>query len=304
MRFAILLLTLSITFPSLAQTNNKKVSKKEAAARASILASNPTPYVIHDSEGNLVSFDKVIEASLDADIVLFGELHDNPMVHWLQLLLTQALDVDGQELVLGAEMFESDDQLPINEYLSGVINLSKLEDNARVWPNFKTDYLPLLDYALENDHKFIATNIPRRYASFVYRYGLDTLTTLSAEALSFLPPLPIAYDASVGCYADMLEMAGGHGGDNLPKSQAIKDATMAHFISMNLPKNGIFLHYHGAYHSQNKEGIAWYLYQKDPDLKIITISASEQDSIDDLDEESVGVADFIITTPSNLTKTY
>jgi len=300
MRYAILLLCLCFTFPALAQRSNKKA----AAANAAILASNPTPYVIHDSEGTLVSFDKIIDASREADIVLFGELHDNPMVHWLQLLLTEALDVEGSELVLGAEMFESDDQLPINEYLSGVINLSKLENNARVWPNFKTDYLPLLNYAKDNDCDFIATNVPRRYASFVYRHGLDTLAYLSEEALSFLPPLPIAYDATVGCYVEMLEMAGGHGGDNLPKAQAIKDATMAHFISINLPENGIFLHYHGAFHSQNKEGIAWYLLQNNPDLKILTIASAEQESLESLDEENLGVADFIISTPMNLTKTH
>jgi len=201
-------------------------------------------------------------------------------------------------------MFESDDQLPINEYLSGVINLSKLENSARVWPNFKTDYLPLLNYAKDNDCDFIATNVPRRYASFVYRHGLDTLAYLSEEALSFLPPLPIAYDATVGCYVEMLEMAGGHGGDNLPKAQAIKDATMAHFISINLPENGIFLHYHGAFHSQNKEGIAWYLLQNNPDLKILTIASAEQESLESLDEENLGVADFIISTPMNLTKTH
>ena len=32
--------------------------------------------------------------------------------------------------------------------------------------------------------------------------------------------------------------------------------------------------------------------------------ATEQDEINHLDEERVGVADFIIATPSNLTKTH
>ncbi|HIO59307.1 MAG TPA: hypothetical protein EYN28_03955 [Flavobacteriales bacterium] len=79
---------------------------------------------------------------------------------------------------------------------------------------------------------------------------------------------------------------------------------MAHFISINLPENGIFLHYHGAFHSQNKEGIAWYLLQNNPDLKILTIASAEQESLESLDEENLGVADFIISTPMNLTKTH
>jgi len=283
-----------------AQRSNKKAEQ----ARAKIIALNPSPYLIYNSDGELTSFEEIIKAAQDSDVVLFGELHDNPMIHWLQLLLTEALDVEGRDLILGAEMFETDDQLPLNEYLSGVINLSKLEGNARVWPNFKTDYLPLVDYAKDNNCKFIATNVPRRYASFVYYNGLDTLEFLSDEAKTFLPPLPILYDGTVGCYVEMLEMSGGHGGDNLPKSQALKDACMAHNISINLPENGIFLHYNGAFHSQNRDGIVWYLRQTNPNLKVLTIDATEQDDISTLDEERVGVADFIITTPINLTKTH
>jgi uncharacterized iron-regulated protein len=290
----------SIPLTSSAQKNSKKAKQTQA----NIIASNPTPYLIYTSEGEMTSFQNIVEAALEADVVLFGELHDNPMIHWIQLLLTESLDVEGKELVLGAEMFETDDQLPLNEYLNGVINLSKLEVNTRVWPNFQTDYLPLVDYAKDNKCRFIATNVPRRYASFVYYHGLDTLEYLSDEAKKLLPPLPISYDSSVGCYVEMLEMSGGHGGENLPKSQALKDACMAHNISVNLPENGVFIHYNGAFHSQNKDGIAWYLRQTNPELKVLTIDATEQDDISIFDEERLGVADFIIVTPSNLTKTH
>ena len=301
-RFTIVIMGLLCAFPL--TLSAQRSSKKVEQTRAKIIASNPSPYLIYNSDGELTSFEEIIKAALDSDVVLFGELHDNPMIHWLQLLLTEALDVEGRDLILGAEMFETDDQLPLNEYLSGVINLSKLEGNTRVWPNFKTDYLPLVDYAKNNNCKFIATNVPRRYASFAYYNGLDTLEFLSDEAKTFLPPLPILYDGTVGCYVEMLEMSGGHGGDNLPKSQALKDACMAHNISINLPENGIFLHYNGAFHSQNRDGIVWYLRQTNPNLKVLTIDATEQDDISALDEERVGVADFIITTPINLTKTH
>jgi len=282
----------------------QRSSKNAEAKNAAIIASNPQPYIIYNSEGEIESFNSIVKAALETDVVLFGELHDNPIVHWLQYLLTLELDIEMQDLVLGAEMFETDDQLPLNEYLSGVINLSKLEGNTRVWPNFKTDYLPLVNYAKDNDHKFIATNVPRRYASFVYHNGLDTLKHLSDKAKSFLPPLPIAYDGNLGCYKEMLEMSGGHGGENLPKSQALKDACMAHNILINIPSNGVFIHYNGAFHSKNKEGITWYLLNENPDLKIMTIDATEQEIIDELEEERIGIADFIIVTPLSLTKTH
>ena len=293
-RFFALVAILLISLPSFAQQ-----SKRDAAKTAS----NPSPYAIFNSEGEVASYDDMIEAALKVDVVLFGELHDNPMVHWLQLLLTEELGERANSLVLGAEMLESDDQLPINEYISDIIDFAKLNSNARLWTNFETDYLPLLDYAYIHDIPFIATNIPRRYASFVFKHGLDTLAHLSDEAIEYMAPLPISYPAELGCYVEMLEMA-GHGGENLPKAQAIKDATMAHFITLNLPENGIFIHYNGTFHSQNKEGIVWYLLESNPDLKIMTIHSTEQDQVKTLNESSLGMGDFIIVTPESLTKTY
>ena len=279
-------------------------SKKEMKQATEAYTQNPIPYVIYDAEGNAATFNDIVRDALNADIVMFGELHNNPIIHWLQLVLTEEIGAKTNNLVLGAEMFERDDQLPLNEYLSDVISLSKLETNARLWPNFETDYLPLLDYAKENSLPFIATNVPRRYASFVYKNGLDTLQHLSEEAKSFLPPLPIEFDIELISYQEMLEMAGGHGGENLPKAQAIKDATMADAIFSNLPEDGIFIHYHGAFHSQYREGIVWYLLQKNPELKIITINSAEQDSIIPMGEESSNIANYTIVTPSNLTKTH
>ena len=51
-----------------------------------------------------------------ADIILFGELHNNSISHWLQFELTKALyETKGNKLLLGSEMFEADDQIKINE---------------------------------------------------------------------------------------------------------------------------------------------------------------------------------------------
>jgi hypothetical protein len=65
-----------------------------------------------------------------------------------------------------------------------------------------------------------------------------------------------------------------------------------------------FLHYNGAYHSDNYEGIIWYLKQEKPDLNILTISTVEQDTIDGLKDESLGLADYIFCVPTDMTKTY
>jgi uncharacterized iron-regulated protein len=263
------------------------------------------PYVLYNIKGDKANYEQLLAEAKKADIVLFGELHDNPICHWLQLELTKDLYQEKKEkLVLGAEMFEADDQIALNEYLQGKISDKTFKDEVKLWNNFATDYKPLLDFAKKNKLNFVAANIPRRYANMVYGRGISSLDSIDAEAKKWIAPLPMKYDANLKCYKDIFESAGGHGGENLPKSQAIKDATMAHFILKNWSKGQLLLHYNGAYHSNYHQSIEWYLKQQNPNLKVFVISSTEQKDISKLEEESKGAGDFIICTPSNLTKTY
>ncbi len=265
-------------------------------------------YKIFDKEGVVTSYQQLLNASLKSDIVLFGELHNNPIVHWLQLELTKDLHTQlGQKLILGAEMFEADDQLILNEYLNGRIKDSQLDAEAKLWPNYNTDYKPLLDFAKKNTLNFIATNIPRRYAAMVSKSGFEVLDSLNPEARNYFMPLPVAYDAELPCYKTMLKMGGGpmgHKNLNLPKAQAVKDATMAYFILKNYQKGNVFLHYNGTYHSENYEGIVWYLRKANPKLKILTIASVEQTQLDSLEAGSKSIADFVLITPESMTKTH
>jgi hypothetical protein len=99
-------------------------------------------------------------------------------------------------------------------------------------------------------------------------------------------------------------MMPGHSGTNLPKAQALKDATMAHFILENYKQGSLFLHFNGAYHSDNYEGVLWYLKQARPTLKYATISTVSQKDISKLLAENRGKADFIICVDEDMTTTY
>jgi len=263
------------------------------------------PYILFDTIGNKTTYDQLLTEAKKADIILFGELHDNPICHWLQKELSQDLYNDKKEnLVLGAEMFEADDQIALNEYLAGRLSEKTFKDEVKLWTNFATDYKPLVDFAKTNKLKFVAANIPRRYASMVYLRGEASLDSIEPEAKKWIAPFPIKYDGNLKCYKEIFENAGGHGGENLPKSQAYKDATMAHFILKNWSKGKTFLHFNGAYHSNNHQAIEWYLKQQNPNLKIMVISSTEQKDVAQLDTKSAGIGDFIICTPTSMTKTY
>jgi uncharacterized iron-regulated protein len=261
-------------------------------------------YQIYNSTGAAISFSQMVEELGEADIVLFGELHNNPICHWLQFELSTALLEKNPKLSLGAEMFERDNQAPLNLYLQDSIDAQGLDSLARLWPNYETDYKGLVDFAKENGLPFVATNVPRRYASMVYRGGFESLDSLSDEEKNWLVSLPMPYDAELPGYVEMLKMMGGHGGDNLPKAQALKDATMAFSILENQERKGLFLHFNGDYHSKDFEGIQWYLKEEKKRLKVKTISTQIQNSVDNLSEESAGHADYTLVIDGQMTNSY
>ena len=268
-----------------------------------IIAQDKKAYQFFDSKGKRVTYEKVLKASEKTDVVLFGEFHDNSLVHWLQLEFTKDL-AKRKNLVLGAEMLEADNQEAVNRYLKGEINQKGLDTLARLWLNYKTDYKPLVDFAKSKQIDFIATNIPRRYASLVFRKDLVALDSLSLQEKAWIAPLPIAFDINLPGYKSMMGMQGGHAGEKMPKAQAIKDATMAYFINKNRKENSVFIHYNGTYHSDNYEGINWYLKKLDDNIKIITIAMVEQKDLGKLESENNNKANFILVIDEDMTKSY
>ena len=127
-------------------------------------------FQIYSDKGKKVSYKKLINKAKSADIVLFGEYHDNPISHWLELELAKDL-LSKYDIVIGAEMLEADDQKLLDNFLKGDINLSNFDSIANLWSNFETDYLPIIKLAIENNIPVIATNIPRKYSRKVYREG-------------------------------------------------------------------------------------------------------------------------------------
>lgn len=262
-------------------------------------------YTIFNKKGEVVSFKEIMKATKGKSHIFFGELHNNPIAHWLQLEMAKALHADhGKDLIIGAEMFETDNQLLIDEYLSDQIKQKSFEEEVRLWKNYKTDYKPILEYAKSNKLKFIATNIPRRYANSVFYNGLAVLDQLSKESKSFIAPMPIAIDTNLRSYQDIRKMSGEHKGEFMMEAQAVKDATMAHSIIINSSENTVFLHLNGAYHSNNYEGIVSFLVPKVSMNKILTLSTVNQDKVDQLDIKNHGLADFVICVNSAMTLTH
>jgi len=315
--------------------------------------SDKPAYVLYNQKGKVTKYKKMIKDLQEADIVFFGENHTDPISHWMQYEITVDLyEVKKQDLIIGAEMFEADNQIILDEYLDSAFAAKKFEADARLWPNYKTDYKPVVEFARENGLRYIATNIPRRYASMIYKKGFDALDELSDEAKQYISPdLVRLYDPEVNCYKDIMKAIGPSNhtkkksmkpndsndsiskmhtmvdssaankmqkeeessmhtsmpttnpSGSIAKSQASKDATMAHFILKNWSKAKLFIHFDGAYHSDNFEGIVWWINKLKPGLNIKTISVKYQKDIEKLDEENIDLANYIIAVPETMTQT-
>lgn len=264
-------------------------------------------YTLFDSQGKEIGYETLIDSISKADVVLIGEIHNCAITHWLELEITRSLyNLYGDSLMMGAEMFESDNQMIMDEYMHRIISYERFEEEARLWPNYSTDYYPFVYFAKEHEIPFIATNVPRRYANIVKEKGLEYLDSLSDEAKHFLPPLPIKFEFKHEQEEmfDMMHAIGGtkHNQKYLSQAQAIKDATMGWFIAKNIRHK--FLHFNGNYHSDRKGGIIPYLMEYRPGTTIKTICSVRQENINHLDEDNIERADFYICVPEDMTTTY
>ncbi|SIR32014.1 ChaN family lipoprotein [Pontibacter lucknowensis] len=279
-------------------------------ATASETDKDKPAYQLFTAKGKQVKYGKMLEELQKADVVLFGEQHNDPIAHWLQLEVAKDLHkAHQQRFTIGAEMFEADVQLVLNEYLSGQVAEKNFEQESRPWNNYQTDYKPVVRFAKEMSIPFVATNVPRRYAAMVSGGSLKALEHVSADAKRYIAPLPVQVDMDLPGYKNMLAMfgKGTHGNtksENIVQAQALKDATMAHFILQQVNKGKKMLHLNGAYHSDNFEGIGWYLKQGNPQLRTMTITTVLQEDLDKLTEEHKQKADYILVVPSSMTRTY
>ncbi|MGI9531555.1 ChaN family lipoprotein [Lutimonas sp.] len=267
-------------------------------------------YELFNSNGKKAKYDKMIKDLAESDMVFFGEYHTNPISHWLQLEMSKSFyEVKGEKLFFGAEMFENGNQLVLDEYLQGFYKEDKMiPEITQMWGNYKTDYKPLLDFAKEKNLRFIATNIPRRYASMINKKGIEVLKELSPEALAMIgPDLETYFDPTVKAYAEMADMMGGHVPPNMlniQTAQAAKDATMAHFSLKNFKKGDFLFHFEGSYHSNYGQGIIWWINKIRPGLNIksvTTVMAAEWEEFEK--EEKETIADYIIVVADSMTQT-
>lgn len=325
LKIATFLVFTAMTTLSMAQGKHSKKDKAPQSAVPTAYTCDLPAFVIYTEKGEMATYAQMVQDLSTADICLFGEQHNDPISHWLELNLMKSFyAIKKEALVTGAEMWEADNQIIMDEMMvNKFVDGSSYQEASVLWPNFTTDYKPLLQFAKNNNVPFVCTNIPRRYARIIFKKGIEYLDSLSAQAKTYFPPLPIHFDLTQPAYAKMGSVfqtdeefeksaathtakAGPMSGSkpsNLVKAQAIKDATMAHFILKNWSPGKFFYHFNGEFHSANHTSIVYYLNYYNPQVKVKTVSVVKQSNVLSLEEENKK-ADYCIVVPDDMNVTY
>jgi len=266
-------------------------------------------YRIYDvSRGEFTSLDGLTRDLADAELVVFGELHDDSIAHHVQHQLLDRLSARGSG-ILGLEMFERDVQAVLASYVGGSIGEENFLAESRAWSNYRTDYRPLVELARERNWEVVATNLPQRLASAIARDGLAALDTLeSAERRWAAVEMQCPEDEYWRRFVEAMYGAGdaattalAHASDDSTlrrtyQAQCARDETMAEEIVANLDRARV-VHINGSFHSDHYLGLIPRVLRRDPAATIRSISAIPVDEmVNPPIAEHVDRADYIIFT--------
>lgn len=267
---------------------------------------SPSHYKIYSTaEQKLVTIVDIIQQTSKIDVLFFGEEHNDSTAHFVEYTLFKGLtEKYPDHTALSMEMFQTDCQLVLNEYLNNLIREKNLLTDARAWPNYN-DYRPMVELAKLHHLPVVAANAPSRYTNMVTRNGLSSLQQLSTQAKGYLAPLPI--DTATGAYYDkFVKIMGGHEAMarmQIYQSQNLWDATMAWSIAQFLKTHsGVkVLQLNGGFHSEEKLGAVAQLKKYAPKAKVLTIASYSGENFDNPDwTKFKTLADYIILTDTKL----
>jgi uncharacterized iron-regulated protein len=315
------------TSPARAQDSTPGAPTEQDTAYA------PGAYRVFTGAGAPATLDDVVAAMGDVEVVFVGETHDDPTGHMIETeLLRRANEAYGADrpVTLSLEFFQTDAQPVLDEYLGGLITERSFRADARPWPRYEIDYLPLIEYAKERGLSVIAANAPRRYTTRVTLHGRDALADLSPEAKAFLAPLPYGEASEayrnqwIAVISEVMEQegkrcgipveelaaegeevearapAGSHGNmGNQLDAQVLWDATMAWSIAGVLVRepDALVLHMVGGFHVERGTGTPEQLEAYRPGTPRLIVSIQPVEDVATFEPAPSGEwGDFVVQT--------
>jgi len=129
------------------------------------------------------------------NMVFVGEIHNHAVGHMIEYQLLSNYYYNTTEsgikhFALSLEMFERDVQPIVSGYLSDQMTRGFFLDNSRPWPNYETDYQPMVEFIhkSKNNSTVLAANVPRRYAALVAAGNESVIWEMPSVERSWVAP--------------------------------------------------------------------------------------------------------------------
>jgi uncharacterized iron-regulated protein len=237
---------------------------------------------IWDQRAGAFVDEAALEAALArADLVILGEVHDNPDVHVLQARVLRSMTAAGRRPALAFEMLDEDLQARIDrslaEHPGDPDALARAVDwEHRGWYGFSM-YRPIFAVGLGAGLPVVAANLPRTVAKDVAMRGRDALTPALATELARYEPLPPEVVRSLRA-----EMKASHCDAPLPEpfldklslAQRARDAQMASRMLAAATSTGAVL-VTGNGHARTDRGVPAYLAREARGRNVISVGIVE-----------------------------
>lgn len=312
-------LLLAIAILSLPMHGCSTLRKDSGSNGRAVPQTSPRDMSILNQENARVPWDTLLESAREADVIVLGEQHDDPVAHRFQAELTAAL-VAASPVAVCLEMFERDEQAFVDAYLAGTLSQKSLVDitDSRDWSTpgqWDSFYQPIVDAARAGHAPVIAANAPRRFTRLARLEGFEKLASFtSAYPGQFVVPAPVEEAA----YAARFKATMSHHGappakgastgmpamhaltpeqvDGMFRGQQVWDATMADSVVKAWRAHGKAILIVGQFHTDHEGGLLLRMKASAPEAKIVTISLDKAESAT-LREGDQGRANFVVYRP-------
>lgn len=243
-------------------------------------------YQLYTPSGEHIALSKLPIELQQADVILIGEWHTHAGVHRFQTDMLKQLTSYDRSLALSMEQFTRDKQPVVDAYLRGEIGEQYLMKQANAWPNYESDYRPLVEFAKQKNLPVIAANAPKSIVRCIGRQGLDYINKLDDDQRMFIAQ---AINTGSSPYKEKFMASMHHGKPEQTEkqfaAQVTWDETMAESIVSYLDDNpgAQIVHVAGKFHTEQGLGTAASILSRNPSLKVVVISPTDNVLSDNTD---------------------
>jgi uncharacterized iron-regulated protein len=243
------------------------------------LADHPLVGTIWDArERRFVPRASLEAACAHADLVLLGEVHDNPDHHRLQVGLVEAIVRAARRPAIAMEQFDREQQAALDRARAErpgdagyVADAAQFDRRGWQWPFYE----PIVALALARDLPLVAANLSRRDAFAVVERGHDALGASAVVRLGLERPLGAAQAAAIEA-----AVRDGHCG-KLPErvvpgmaaAQRARDAVMADALLARASAGAVLIAGNG--HVRRDLGVPLHLAARAPQRSVLAVGILE-----------------------------